>query len=82
MCCLTCSHPHTHNVRLSGGTLRSLGAPLDRFTMREVEKGGVRGDGWQREDVCKSWNIHCVLYVCVCVCYSQYKCTHMHVQTH
>jgi len=54
MCCLTCSHPHTHNVRLSGGTLRSLGAPLDRFTMREVEKGGVRGDGWQREDVCKS----------------------------
>lgn len=54
MCCLTCSHPHTHNVCLSGGTLGSLGAPLDRFTMREVEKGGVRGGGWQREDVCKS----------------------------
>lgn len=43
MCCLTHSHPHAHNVCLSGGRLGSLGAPLDRFTIRESGKGGVAG---------------------------------------
>lgn len=74
MCCLTRSHPHAHNVRLSGGTLQSLGTPLDRFTMREVGKGGVRGGTWQTGHVCKPWNIQCVL--CEFVCYSHYKHTH------
>lgn len=41
MCCLTRSHPHAHNVWLSGGRLWSLDAPLDRFTIRESGKGGV-----------------------------------------
>lgn len=41
MCCLTHSHPHAHNVWLSGGRLWSQGAPLDRF--RESGKGEVAG---------------------------------------
>jgi len=82
MCCLTCSHPHTHNVCLSGGTLRSLGAPLDRFTMREVEKGG--GEGWR---VAKRGCMQvleyslCAVFVCVILNTNAHICTFKLIKT-
>lgn len=55
--------------------IRSLGAPLDRFTMREVEKGGVRVG---KERMYASPRIFTVSYVCVCVLFAIQTHTYAH----